>query len=192
MRYIFLFMILFTMALNCLGQNPSSTPMPITVKSNSDVTELKKESPKNPVRLSSSLLKANDENYQMIVYLVGNDDDKLGNSKYQLKIYYREKLWRDLFEDEDVQQAALTVDGKLFPLSAVNSDVSKSKSQFSVGPNIRTQTLTFDILAEDVNLLSRAKSISIIWSKMNAEITPEGLTVLHQFIASENIPQKIQ
>lgn len=87
-------------------------------------------------------------------------------------------------EPED-ESATLVRDGKTFTLSAKNSDVSVSENQFTPEPVTGTQTLTFDFTPEDASFLAQAKSLSIIWNKINDEIRPEGLDTLHKFVLSE-------
>lgn len=172
---------------NGSGQTPSSTPAPPSRENRLVKKRLLQKSSQMPVRLSLPLLKTANENYQVIVYLVEDKALAPETAKYQLKIFYCEKLWRDSFEGEDDRQVSLSIDGKLFTLSSMTSDISKNVSEFTVEPNNKRQTLTFDIPAEDLDLLSQAKSLFVIWSKINLEITPEGLKVLHNFVGGDNL-----
>lgn len=186
MRYIFILSaILLTVTLNCLGQNASSTPVPNrTVENNPAIEKSRNQPSKNPVRLSKPLLKTNNENQQMIVYLVAGNNDNAENTQYQLKIYYREKGLKEAasIKNENQPSPQLLVDGKLFSPLPAEADVSQDENQPSDPFSISTLTLTFDIPGQEIKLFSQAESISIIWRQTTIEISKEGLDILRNFM----------
>jgi hypothetical protein len=184
MRYIFLLAaVLLTVTLNSFGQNASPTPAaPNRTESNPAVEKTQNQPSKSPVRLSKPLLKTNNENQQMIVYLVAGSNDNVQDAEYQLKIYYREKRLKEVSVENENQPATLLVDGKLFSPLPVKSDLSLDKNQPSDPFSINTLTVTFDIPKQEAKAFSQANSISIIWKQTTIEISKEGLDVLRQFM----------
>lgn len=182
MRHLFwiILLILLTGTI-CLAQQPAATPQP-----NPTATTVSRSKAKEPpVKLSRPLIKIQNERAHFIAYLVSiKNSDNPEKTTFQLKIYYREKHAAVQPEDES-PAALLVIDGRTFALSAKNSDVSVSENRFTPEPVTGTQTLTFDFTPEDVSFLAQAKSLSIIWNKINAEIRPEGLDALHKFVLSE-------
>lgn len=184
MRHLFWVILLILLTgMICLAQQPATAPTPLpnptapTVSTKSKIKE-------PPVKLSRPLIKIQNERAHFIAYLVSfKSSDNPEKTNFQLKIYYREKFASVQPEDESLP--TLLVDGKTFALSAKNSDISVTENRSTPEPVTGTQTLTFDFLPEDINFLAQAKSLSIIWNKINAEIRPEGLDTLHKFVMSE-------
>jgi hypothetical protein len=183
MRHLFwiILLILLTGTI-CLAQQPATAPTPFPNPTAATVARSIAKEP--PVRLSRPLIKIQNERAHFIAYLVSiKSSDNPEKTNFQLKIYYREKL--TAVQPEDESPATLVIDGKIFALSAKNSDVSVSENRFTPESVTGTQILTFDFLLEDISSLAQAKSLSIIWNKINAEIGPEGLDALHKFVLSE-------
>jgi hypothetical protein len=65
------------------------------------------------------------------------------------------------------------------------SDLSQNKNQPSEPFSIKTST--FDIPKQEIKVFSQAKSIAIIWKQTTIEISKEGLDVLHNFTANQNV-----
>lgn len=168
----------------CLAQQPAAAPTPQPNPATAP-TGSSGKAKEPPVKLSRPLIKIQNERAHFIAYLVAvKSGDNREKTNFQLKIYYREKLAAVQPEDES-PPAMLVIDGKTFTLAAKNSDVSVSENQFTPEPVTGTQIFTFDFLPEDIDFLAQAKSLSIIWNKINAEIRPEGLETLHKFVLSE-------
>ena len=181
MRYLFLLSVtLLMMTLNCLGQNASSTPVPVSAAQDSTIEKKQNQRSENPVRLSKPLLKINNGDQQTIIYLAASKDGE--NTKYQLKMYYREKTFKELVVENVNQPAMLLVDGNQFASSNENFDASLNKNQPYDSFSINTFTFTFDIPEQEVKGLSLARSISIIWRQSRFDIAADGLNVLQSFI----------
>jgi hypothetical protein len=184
MRHLFwMILLILSTGTICLAQQPTTAPTPLPNSTVLVASGGKTEEP--PVKLSRPLIKIQNDHAYLIAYLVSvKSSDNPEKTNFQLKIYYREKLITVQPEDES-PAAMLLVDGRTFELSAKNSDFSVSENRFTPELVTSTQIFTFNFLPEDISFLAQAKSLSIIWNKINAEIKPEGLDTLHKFVLSE-------
>ncbi len=185
MKIRYLVFLLFSFSsLACFAQTTAPTPMPpvLDVK----IDELKTPIPESPLKISGPLFEIRDTGRRNITISARSSKLKeFAASGFRLEFYLREWVWGQKDREDDNPSVSFLIDGQLFPVTKRLSDKTYSYISVVEEPTIYTRTFMLDVPPENMDSLSKAKSISVMWNNENFQLTPIGLEKLRRFILDD-------